>query len=1134
MAKGSKKKRRPKGGGGAGKNAPSSSSSSGCSSGGVPPLPSPGISVENGVTKRLGDGSGGATAAAAAASSAVAPRSHRQTSGGSASTGDGVLGEERGVDGRSLDRTDDDCAAAAAAAAASARGGVELEVDAVPLATSAHGSDNGAAVTRGGEIRPGARAGAEARGAAAAEEEEDGEEEPDGPVCEETDAWTVVDSEKGNSASRGEAASLDRQEGSPVEVAGARSTVSAKDENSGVVEVDSASPAMAVAASTSAATSAATRLSTHPEDGGKRARADTSLPDETASIEVKPDAATGHVTVVEESRPPEVRQQKRSEPSGQAALGPTAERDSPKDDGILARSTAAEEVDRVETPPGTATVADDVEPGPAATPSAPLVLTPEGEPDGNVAEAPVVSASDGSATNTSSAPDISVSCEAPQEVLAGPAAATADRPASLTAQPSSAESVAGDAPHAAGREVSETVAVPPPPPFSSMAARDEASPRTQVVGGQGEASAATTAAPMSESADGFGGEKAAGARATAAAAATAATVASTKAKAAAEAAAQVAARAGVALGAVAAAGTGARGDFASSAGAPPFEEKPMRGMGNIEVIRGASADRMEVPSRVESEAWTADPAVDLVETPAVPKPAEKAMAGKSVVQDAHTPVPAAAAAPHAAVEAAATPATQTIAAESIPADGVPGDETRTATSAGDDVGDAAAAPPVVALPPLFSECLEDAWESGEASAGPTGAMILSGSVGADVFSSRSGGGPCPWPGSSEDEDDFEDDDDDGGDDDDDANGKQGLGGSSRHRMTVAEAAAFMNLGSATNGSAGAGTGFASGSSWAMAGTSAAAADTADGEHLVEASDAGAASEHLGSSAARSGAAAAVNFATYGGVGRGVGAGGADGSRPLSLGASLSRPFFGTDDFLSPSAVGMGLRSRRLSCDAALLSSFSASGGAAKIASGMGARRSTAIELFGRGGDGGWGKARRVTGGGVPTVDELEVAVVGEGDAARDISKGVTGDGDDVRPTPPAQGVGAKEEMPSASKTEEEEEEEEHESPALVVSRAGGTATARATKVVEGCASDVAAQDGNAPATAPIRAVHEGSVVTKKSDGVNVFAASESAATSFAGAEGEVGSPSRGADAAGAGRATPVVGHGGGGGCCVVS
>ncbi|CAN0060622.1 unnamed protein product, partial [Hapterophycus canaliculatus] len=529
-------------------------------------------------------------------------------------------------------------------------------------------------------------------------------------------------------------------------------------------------------------------------------------------------------------------------------------------------------------------------------------------------------------------PGARISNAATAEMPAGPpASATAVAPTPSPLHSSTATPAAGGDPPAARREVAESAAdhVGPPPPFSSTAVRNHAATVTDAAGralgeeiaicGSGGGSPAATAAQAPRGADDFGREKAAAAKAAATAASAAAVLASAKAEAAAEAAAQAAAQAGEALEAVA-----AGEDPRNAAGAPPLPKQQMRALGNQEVVHEASlssADEVGVRPSARGEARTAEPVLDSMRTPAVSEPVEKAVPVRVAVEDAESPAAAAAAA---AVKASATPATRANAAESMPPGDARGDSLASIRSAA--AAAAAAAPPsaiaAVAFPPLLSGSPEDDWDLSGGAAAPAGATILSGSVGADVFSSRSGDGPCPWPGSSEEEDDdgYSDADDNGG-----------LGGSSRHRMTVAEAAAFMNLGSAGNGSAGAGAGFASaGSSWATTGTS----PVADLDLFFEAPAAGAASQNPGFVAAGAGAAAAAAaaaataFATYGGsAGGDFGTADANGDRPLSLGASLSRPFFGPDDFLSPSAFGMGgLSSRRLSCDPALLSGFWTSSG----------------------------------------------------------------------------------------------------------------------------------------------------------------------------------------------------------------
>eukprot|EP00752_Nemacystus_decipiens_P012316 g10920.t1 len=466
---------------------------------------------------------------------------------------------------------------------------------------------------------------------------------------------------------------------------------------------------------------------------------------------------------------------------------------------------------------------------------------------------------------------------------------------------------------------------------------------------------------------------------------------------------------------------------------------------------GGSGKEKAAAAKAAAEAATAAAALASADA------ASKAAAAEAAIADAEAALEAVAEAEAAAEVKVAqeSPAPQVTAATSYtPADPV--------------------APSAAASTSLF---LENSFESSEA-APPTGATILTGSVTADVFSSRSAGGPCPWPGSSDGES--------GGD----GSNDDGFGGSSRHQMTVEEAAAFMNLGS----TGGRGGGFASGSSWAMSvvGTAAAAAST------------------------ETPAVPLAGAAAGGGLGRtfsSVGSTSRHGSVSID-GAPFDTPFIGPDDFLSPlSVVGVGgLNLRRVSADAVVLQGFSSGGTGALDARDLGPRRATASEVVKRSGGDSRGTASVSAGG--AAVEVLNTSVV--------VGGATTGPGGDAGT---GTGVGSR---PRPSIKEDSVDERSSETveapPAVLVRKDEGRGESTAAVV------DAAVSTGHGDGNAGV----DGGAVVKNSYAGGDFAAGDSAATSCAGGEGEVTSPS---PSRGAGAEAVVSGPSGAassGGCCVVS
>lgn len=461
-------------------------------------------------------------------------------------------------------------------------------------------------------------------------------------------------------------------------------------------------------------------------------------------------------------------------------------------------------------------------------------------------------------------------------------------------------------------------------------------------------------------------------------------------------------------------------------------------------------------------------------------------------------------------EAATAAAATAAALESSPLDGAAqalgggGEGEALATRAA--VGGADADPPVAApLPPVFSDGSGGSESDAAAAVEPTGATILSGSVTAEVFASRSGTGAVPWPSSSEDDQSHDGDKYDGGD-------NNGCRSSSRNQMSVEEAAAFMNPG----GRMGSGR-FASGSSWGGASAIGHLDRTLGLPTAVPAE-------------ASPGAMAAADGA--GGAGS-PGGGFTSSSGWLLLGGgapTLGAPFVGSDDFLSPSSVGMsGLGPRSFSSSAAVMQSFASSGGVAGDAGGgLGARRSTVNEIASsRGAELDSDEAKASQAAGVGTTE----VVITKGDGASDDDDCVgAGGGGGVGPT-----ERASEEKPAPAPTEVQ-----GEAPTLLLRRGeegrGGKAAA-----VQAVSTVVAGQGEETSNTSSGNALRnsrgEGGIVgegvggVKNSDGDDGLDASESAATSFAGAEGEPGWPPGGAEGRAAVLGTRAAA---GGGCCVVS
>ncbi|CAN0048330.1 unnamed protein product, partial [Ectocarpus sp. 13 AM-2016] len=335
---------------------------------------------------------------------------------------------------------------------------------------------------------------------------------------------------------------------------------------------------------------------------------------------------------------------------------------------------------------------------------------------------------------------------------------------------------------------SQTPPPPPPPPLNSS------------TGGGGP-----------------GRERATAAKAAAASARAAALVASAQAASAAEVAAAAVAEAEAALGAVAGpkAKWGVETTAAESA-APRLDAA--RADDDLVMTKAtqAGADKVGVRTVFGGDVVsTVGPAPGSVEPPAMPDSVVTAAAATPVEAvdepsgiEAGVVSPIAETAAAAATAAASERSSHDVAAQAL---GEGGEGEAPATCAAVDGADAD--PPVAAsLPPVFSDGSGGSESDAAAAAAavaaavePTGATILSGSVTAEVFASRSGTGAIPWPDSSEDDESNGGDEYDGGD-------KNGRRSSSRNHMSVEEAAAFMNPGGAGAARMGSGR-FASGSSW---------------------------------------------------------------------------------------------------------------------------------------------------------------------------------------------------------------------------------------------------------------------------------------------------------------------------------
>lgn len=531
----------------------------------------------------------------------------------------------------------------------------------------------------------------------------------------------------------------------------------------------------------------------------------------------------------------------------------------------------------------------------------------------------------------------------------------------------------------------------------------------------------------------------------------------------------------------------------------------------------AGADKVGVRAAFGGDAVsTVGPSPGSVEPPAMPDSVVTAAATPVKVVDEPSGIEAGVVSPIA--EAAAATAATAAASESSSHDvaaqalGEGGAGEASATRAAVDGADAD--PPVAApLPPVFSDGSGGSESDAAAAAAvePTGATILSGSVTAEVFASRSGTGAIPWPDSSEDDESNDGDEYDGGD-------KNGRRSSSRNHMSVEEAAAFMNAGGAGTGRMGSGR-FASGSSWGGA--------SAIG-HL---------DRILGLPTAvpaesSPGATAAADGSGDGGGGGAPGGGFSSSSGWLLLGGGappLGEPFVGPDDFLSPSSVGMsGLAARRFSSSTAMMQGFASSGGVAEDAGGgLGVRRSTVNEIASsRGAElcGDEAKASQAAGVGIKEV------VIAEGDGASDDDDSIgAGEGGGVRPT-----ERAAEEKPAPAATEVREE-----TPTLLLrrgeeGRGGKAAAVQAVSTVvagQGGTSNRSGGSGLRNSRGEAVIAGEGFGGVKNSDGNGGLDASESAATSFAGAEGEAGWPPGGVEGRAAVSGTRAAA---GGGCCVVS
>ncbi|CAM9112669.1 unnamed protein product [Ectocarpus sp. 4 AP-2014] len=622
--------------------------------------------------------------------------------------------------------------------------------------------------------------------------------------------------------------------------------------------------------------------------------------------------------------------------------------------------------------------------------------------------------------------------------------------------------------------------------------------------------------PPLNSATGGGGpgrERATAAKAAAASARAAALVASAQAASAAEVAAAAVAEAEAALGAVA--GPKAKGGVettAAESAAPRLEAARVDDDLVMTKATQAGADKVGVRTVFGGDAVsTVGPSPGSVEPPAMPDSVVTAAATPVEVVNKPSGIEAGVVSPIAEAAVAATAAASERSSHDVAAQalGEGGEGEASAIRAAVDGADAD--PPVAApLPPVFSDgsgVSESDAAAAVAAVEPTGATILSGSVTAEVFASRSGTGAIPWPDSSEDHGSNDGDEYDGGD-------KNGRRSSSRNHMSVEEAAAFMNPGGAGTGRMGSGR-FASGSSWGGA----SAIDHLD--RIIGLPTVVPAEYSSGATAAADGG---------GGGAREGGFSSSSGWLLLGGGAPpLGEPFVGPDDFLSPSSVGMsGLGARRFSFSAAVMQGFVSSGGVAEDAGGgLGVRRSTANEIASsRGAElcSDEAKASQAAGAGVKEM------VVAEGDGASDDDNSIgAGEGGGVRPT-----ERAAEEKPAPAATQVQEE-----TPTLLLRRGeegrGGKAAAVQTvsTVVagQGATSNRIGGSGLRNSSGEAVIAGEGVGGVKNSDGNEDLDANESAATSFAGAEGEAGWPPGGVEGRAAVSGTRAAA---GGGCCVVS
>lgn len=439
-----------------------------------------------------------------------------------------------------------------------------------------------------------------------------------------------------------------------------------------------------------------------------------------------------------------------------------------------------------------------------------------------------------------------------------------------------------------------------------------------------------------------------------------------------------------------------------------------------------------------------------------------------------------------AVEAAATTAAENsvLAGAAAPPTPTSGDgkvvEDSSAERAITDAGDASIASPSLAGPafpalsPRSTECtgLESDAETETAAAAPTGATFLSGSVGADVFSSRTGGGPQPWPALG----------------DHDSSGHVDVDFGTERRISVEEAAAFMSTGSTVIG--GNGGRFATGSSWAMTAN-------ADVDQTVATSTA----------VSTESPSAADDDALFVG-------------RPL---------FIGRDDFLSCPSVGMGgLGIRRVNSEAMLLPSFASSSrgvGVAERARDLESRRPTSAKLIGRDGGDSSGRYSGSSDGGAAALAEVKTAAVkavveGGAPSRLKVDSGSTGDGGGVLTT---------------TTEENSAQAEEVVGPSLLVRNHGsGEAGKTAAAVVETFAAIATGHQGGGMGGSVVHEGNVDVVkISGGGGGGHVFATSDSAATSDTGGGGVATPPPRGTGVGGA-VPSPGVTTSAGGGCCVVS